>query len=248
MSLALSYAATCLVQAGAVLVPARVPQLPAALRGRAFALVPPLAIAVAVAAIVLEPDVAEWLTNLAAVATPPLALAAALVARRPRVTLAAAIVALVVAFAADGLAGEIGRAVAIALACAPLGVLLAAAAPPLALEAAIVATAVVDVWLVAGGQISEAAGALASAVPPAGLPRFQDVRLGDITMGWGDVFLASVLGAAMLRRGGSQTLAAAVVTVFGAAFGLLFVVVDTLPATVPIAVAVLVCETRLRLS
>jgi hypothetical protein len=61
-------------------------------------------------------------------------------------------------------------------------------------------------------------------------------------MGWGDLFLAAVLGATIAREHGPRALAVAVVFTFGSIYGLLLLGVDVIPATVPVAAALLVCE------
>ena len=246
VSLVTSYAAACFVQATAVALPSRLPRLPEWLRGPVWSLVPPLAIGAVVLAAVAEPSLAEHLTTLAALATPPLALLAAWVVRPAPLALAGAVASLALAFLADGTAAEVGRAGAIALAAAPLGALLAAATPVRLLELAIVATVAIDIALVWGGQISEVSHALLVSNPPADLPRFQQVEIGSLVMGWGDVFLAGLLGGVVLSLRGSRATAALATAVAGAAFGLLFYAVDTLPSTVPVLCGLIATELRLR--
>ena len=65
MNVVVSYASLCLAQAIAVALPGRPPRLPAVLRSGAFALVPPLVIAVVVIALVADPDLANRLATLA---------------------------------------------------------------------------------------------------------------------------------------------------------------------------------------
>jgi len=61
-------------------------------------------------------------------------------------------------------------------------------------------------------------------------------------MGYGDLFVAGVLGGLLARRAGGRWAmrGALVVAAFAIAFDLLFFAVDELPATVPVAGALLV--------
>jgi hypothetical protein len=115
--------------------------------------------------------------------------------------------------------------------------------PPLSwIRIALVAMAVIDAILVFSGGLSKPNDALNAAVPAADLPRLQFVQFGSASMGYGDVFVAGVLGALLAAEGASrrrQLAAAGVLLVLSLLFDLLFEVVDTLPATVPVAVALL---------
>jgi hypothetical protein len=241
---ALSFTAISAAQAAAVLVPGRPPALPAPLRRPGLALIPTAVIAGIVAVLVLVPSVGEWLATLAGVAVPLLALASPISApraARPWV-LALAVLALPFAFLLDEASrgAEVGRAVLIVLSCAPLAWLAAAAAPPLAVELGIVVTAVVDTVLVVGQQIGPASNTLHNAAPAGGLPPFQDVTFGPVLMGYGDVFLAALLGAVLAARGRPRLAAALLLWVAAAAFGIgLLQVVDIVPATVPVAAVLL---------
>ncbi|WP_036726279.1 hypothetical protein [Patulibacter minatonensis] len=117
------------------------------------------------------------------------------------------------------------------------------AVPPLAwIRIALVAMAVIDAVLVFSGGLEKPNDALNAAVPAADLPRLQFVQFGTASMGYGDVFVAGVLGAVLAAEGASrrrQFAAAGATLVLSLLFDLLFEVVDTLPATVPIAVALL---------
>jgi hypothetical protein len=86
--------------------------------------------------------------------------------------------------------------------------------------------------------VQPVANALHLAVPVANLPSLQEAVYGGATMGWGDLYLAALLGtvlAASARR--IRIEAAAVVLVAGVLTGFAFAVLDTLPATVPVSVA-----------
>ena len=61
-------------------------------------------------------------------------------------------------------------------------------------------------------------------------------------MGYGDVFVAGVLGAILAGEGRSQAGGAVLVLVISIAWDALFLAVDTVPATVPVALALLALE------
>jgi hypothetical protein len=236
MRLAAAYAALCLVQALAVLLPGRQLTLPARLRGRAWALVLPGVLAAFVVGLSLDPSLATRLAALAVV-TPLLALLAPLVAERPyraAVGLLAALAVVVGLWQRHGVAGGCARAVAIACACALLASLLAGVAPPSALRAGLVVLVAIDVILVVSGSVGRTSTVLHRAAAPAGLPSFQDATISPATMGYGDLFGAAVLGAILVSEQVSRRRAAAAVLVSALAFGLLLHVFDELPATVPL--------------
>jgi hypothetical protein len=61
-------------------------------------------------------------------------------------------------------------------------------------------------------------------------------------MGYGDLFIAALLGALLATRLERQRPAVLIAAAFGLTMNLLFFVVDELPATVPIALALLCLE------
>ena len=236
MRLAVAYGGLCLAQAAAVLLPGRPARLPAALCGRAWALLLPGVLLAFVIAVSADASLATRLAELAVV-TPVLALGAFLVAEsRVRVAVAVLSVAAVAVglWLRHDLTGEAARVIAIACACSLLATLLAGVAPPNALRLGLVALVVLDVILVVTGDVGTTSRALHRATAPAGLPSFQDATLGPATMGYGDLFGAAVLGALLTREGRSRGRAATVVLVCALCFGLLLTVVSTLPATVPL--------------
>ena len=235
----LAYLLLCALQAATVALPVRALRLPLP-ASRAGALVPVVVIAVTSLALATSAEAARTAVDLASIGTPIAALAAALVVPRPlRLPVGVlAVAATAVAFSASG---DAGRCVAIALACATFAALVAPLAPVRLLQLAILATATADVALVLSRQMARAADALAQAPAPAGLPRFQDATLGPAAMGYGDLFLAALLGALIARGGtGRRPVVALALLAGGAAFGLLFLRTDLLPATVPVAVAMVV--------
>jgi uncharacterized integral membrane protein len=246
LSFAASYACLCVAQGATVAAP-RIGPLArlAALRSRWWALVPVASIVVVIFAIRATSGVAGGLTYLALATTPPLAaVALAWLAPSRRVAAAALVVPLfALAWAARGsLAGEASAVALTALGCATLGSLLASVTPPTWLKLGIVGMAVTDTVLVVVDLLQQPNGRLNAAAPGLGLPQFQRALFGDALMGYGDLFIAAVLGALLARSHARQRPAAISTTVFALAFGLLFFWVNELPATVPVALAMLAGE------
>ncbi len=229
------------VQAAVVALPgAGVPPRLARFAGRWWALVLPLSLGLVVAAIALASVVADALALLAAVAVPPLAAAAlGWGMRGARAWLAlVAVVLLALAWWRDGtLLGEACAVALTALSCVTLGRLLAAAAPLRWLEAGIIAMALLDCALVFGQQLQAPNATLNAAVAAGGYPRLHVAGLGDAAMGYGDLFAAGVLGAIVAACGQSPSRVALLVLACAGLWDLLFLVRDDLPATVPVAVA-----------
>jgi hypothetical protein len=213
--------------------------------GRGWSLLLPLSIVVVVVAIALDPAVADGLTWLSLIAIPPLAAAAlgwAAHGARPALALLAAPLLVVAVAGSGGLAGDACAAALTALSVVTLGRLLAAAVPRLALKAGIVAMAASDAILVFGNQLQAPNDVLNAAVPLQGLPQLQYLDLHYASMGYGDVFVAAVLGGVVALERRPQLPIALLVLTFSIAWDALFFVVDTLPATVPVALALLVAE------
>jgi hypothetical protein len=241
MSFPLSIGLLGLVQAALVAAPGR-PALPILdrLRGRWWALVLPGSIVVVIAAIAADPGSAGALTYLALGAIPLLAaLALAMGIRGARPWLAALAVPLfLVACGPSGSLPVDAAALALsALACISLGCLFAAAVPPRWLELGIYAMAIVDVYLVTADLLQAPNATLNAAAPAAGLPQLQFAQLGSAQMGFGDLFVAAVLGAMLADRRSLQLKAAALTALLALLFDLLFFFVGELPATVPVALS-----------
>jgi hypothetical protein len=188
---------------------------------------------------------AHALTYLALVCVPPLAALALgwlVHGARPWLALLVA-VAFGLAWGFKGSLG--GEAAALALSawsCAALGALLAAVTPALWLGVGVVAMALADTAVVVSDLLARPNNALNAAHPAAGLPRLQSAVFGSAVMGYGDLFIAGVLGAllvAALSRT-DQLRGAAATACLALLFDLLFFAVRELPATVPVAVALLV--------
>jgi hypothetical protein len=243
-------AALLCTQAALVALPDRgIPPALARFRGPAWALVLPLSIAVVVGAIAAFPEVARGLSWLALVAIPPLAAAAlgwAMRGARPPLALLAAPLLAIGWTSQFTLAGDVALAALTALSCITLGRLLAGLVPLPVLELGIVAMAVVDAILVFSNQLQAPNQVLNTAVPAVGLPQLQYLALPHASLGYGDVFVAGVLGGVLAAQEERQWPAAVLVLVLAAAWDLLFFVFDTLPATVPVAVATVVWAARRR--
>ena len=65
---------------------------------------------------------------------------------------------------------------------------------------------------------------------------------GTVTMGYGDLFVAALLGALLAGDRRKQLAAAMLTFAFAAVFDLLFLVLAELPATVPVALALIAVE------
>ena len=251
-----SDAALLALQAGIVAAPRTPPRWDwiRRLRGWGWALVPLVSIVGVIFTIRYVSDTAKGLTYLAVITVPPLAVAALAWASRPegradalRVT--GAVIWTVALFAmatGHGLFAHGAAAILSALSCVTLGVLLAAVAPAKWLKWGIVAMAAADVWLVASDLLQHPNSELVQAHPGVlfgiHLPRLQSELFGSVSMGYGDLFIAALLGAVLAAEGRAQWPAAVLTLALAALFDLLFLVVDELPATVPVALALIVVE------
>jgi hypothetical protein len=247
----LSIACLSLFQGALVALPVRLrAPILGRLRAGGWAFVLPVSIVAFVAiARLAEKASAEGLTYLALIAVPPLAaLALAGLARGgrpPRALLAGALFGLAWADR-GGLAGDGAATLLSGLSCVALGSLLGAITPRRWLAAGIVAMALADTALVVSDLLQAPNDALNAARPAAGLPRLQSATFGSAVMGYGDLFVAAVLGGLLAAEGagraGSQSLSALLAAALALCFDLLFFAVHELPATVPVAVTLCVIE------
>ncbi len=262
MSFAVSISILSLVQAGLVALPrARRLAWLDSFRSPWWALVPALSIVVVIGVVGWQGESATALSWLALVAVPPaaaLALGWLAHGARPEWGGVAAPL-LVIAWAAQGsLLGEAAAMALTAFGCIGLGWLLVSVAPAFWLKLGIYAMAAVDTWFVATNLL-QGPNAVLTAAAQSGLPRLQVVHLGDALMGFGDFFVAATLGCLLalpvdgprnglyLRFGARrQIVGAGLVAVLALGFDLLFFAVDTLPATVPVALALALLELRER--
>ncbi len=213
------------------------------LRSRAWALVPPASVVLFVIVVrALGGESARTLTYIALVAVPPLAaLALAYMTPRARPELALIVVPLFALAWADGsgLAGEAAAVALSALSCVALGVLIACVTPPRWLAVGIIAMAAADSALVITDLLQQPNSVLNAVRPPAELPRLQAATFGSAVMGYGDLFIAGALGGLLARvvTRREQRAAAILTVALALAFDLLFFFVNELPATVPVALA-----------
>jgi hypothetical protein len=275
-----------LVQAALVALPAprQKPAWVERLRSPWWALVPALSIAVVIAAIEVTPDSADALTYIALVAVPPLA-AFGLGAltrvcvkwRYPPVhadspgdgrwlaPVGVGGVFFGVAWAAPhSLGGEAAATALSGLACVTLGWLLVCGVPARWLRLGVYAMAVIDTVYVSSDLLQGPNAVLSAAAPAAGLPQLQAVHFGSALMGFGDLFVAALVGCLLAAEGrlgngghdgpigGSgrtrpvdrQLAAAILVAALALCFDLLFFAVDELPSTVPVALALALIQIR----
>ncbi|MGH2869517.1 MAG: hypothetical protein ACRDNK_18380, partial [Solirubrobacteraceae bacterium] len=242
-----SDAALLAVQAGIVAMPRRPPELPGLnrLSGPAWAAIPIASIIGVIVAIRYVSATATGLTYLALVAVPLLAAAAlgwGMRGSRPWWALIA-LPLFVLAWASRGtLYGQGAATLLSALSCVTLGVLLATVTPPGWLKLGIVAMAAADTWLVLADLLQAPNATLIAAHPGGGLPRLQSELFGSVSMGYGDLFVAGLLGGVLAREGRRQGPAALLTLVLAGLFDLLFFVLNELPATVPVALALIGSE------
>jgi hypothetical protein len=190
---------------------------------------------------------ADFLTALAAVATPLLAAGAGWARGWTRPWLPAVLVPPLYAVAwlrPDGLVADAAGVALIAGACLAITGLAAAVAPPSWLTAGLVLLVVLDVILVWGDrQVEPTMTALQAATPPKlgrPLPELQEVDFGSATMGWLDFAAPALLGLLVARR-----LAAAFATgVAAALWGLLLFATSPIAATPPVLAGLLAGRRR----
>jgi hypothetical protein len=241
------YWALAAAQGALVVVPRRPPPLAVfgVLRRRWPLVIAPVAALVALA---FAPPVASrlagGLSTLALVAVPLLALAAAAwLTRMP--ALAVVLVAALVGLAwwrPHETGGEVAALVLVALSGVATAMLVVAVMPAPAVEIGIVIWAAVDFSVALSHHLDEASAPIVSAKPvvhAAARLQLQRVVLGSASMEWADLFLAAVLGAVLAVDGRRRGVTALLVVLFGVVSATFFLVTDTLPATVPIALALL---------
>jgi hypothetical protein len=226
---------------------AGLPAALAGLRGRGWALVAPLSVIGTVAAITVASASAEVLTWIALLLVPAgCALALGWAAHGARPSLAVLVLPpLAAALAApDDPLGRVGRLALIVGSCVTVGRLLAGAAPLILLKAGVVAMAAVDAVFIFGELFEEQNARFDAAVPAAGLPRLQVAQLGDASTDYGDYFVAGLVGGILAAERRPQWAAAVAALALMQAFNQLYLVVDSLPGTVPPALVMLAATAR----
>jgi hypothetical protein len=233
-------------QALCVALPAAgVPAVLLRLQGRGWALVGPVAVVGTAVAITLASASADVLTWIAFLLVPPgCALALGWAAHGARPWLAILVVLLLAAALAapDDPAGRVARLALIVGSCATVGRLLAATTPLALLKAGVVAMAVVDSVFIFGDFFGEQNALFNSAVPAAGLPRLQVADIGHTATDYGDFFIAGVVGGILALERRPQVAAAVLTFAAAELWNQLFLVVDSLPGTVPPALVLVGIE------
>jgi hypothetical protein len=233
-------------QAACVALPAAgVPAVLMRLGGRGWGVVAPASVVITVLAISAAEGSADVLTWIALVLVPPgCALALGWAAHGARPWLAAAVVPiLAVAVAApDDPAGRVARLMLIVGSVVTLGRLLAGVAPLLVLKAGVVAMTVIDSVFIFGDFWSEQNASFNAAVPAEHLPRLQVAHIGQVSTDYGDYFIAGLVGGILAAERRPQALLALATLVAAEAWNQLFLVVDSLPGTVPPCAVLLASE------
>ena len=182
---------------------------------------------------------ATVLAVLAAITTPALAvLAVTKVARGSRVLWLVVLPALGAALAVHwSWPAELAASILTALGCLTVGAALVRLSPLRWLAAAIAAMCVVDVVLIATGVGQQTQALMDQALSNSRLPEFHQAQLGAVSKDYPDLVLTAVLGSILAGRAALQRTAAVLVAVLASANGVLFLIADVLPATVPLGVA-----------
>ena len=212
----------------------------ARLRAPAWAALLPVSIIVGTFGLLIAPGLASPTVLAAAITTPLLAIVAVLlVVRARRVMLPLAAVAGALAVWTTGQGGGVGTGVVTALACLTVGAALQRLIPGRWLMAGVVAMSVVDITLLLAGPGYHETAVLAAAQTNFHGPRFTGARIGGTTIGYPDLFLAALLGASLAGHR-AQAWAAGLLTVSAVAYDSLLSPGLLLPATVPIALTLVV--------
>ncbi len=237
-------------QALCVALPAAgLPALLSRFGGRGWSLVAPLSVVATVSAISLAAASADVLTWLALVLVPPgCAIALGWAAHGARPWMAALAIPMLAAalVAPDDPLGQVGRLGLIVGSCVTAGRLLAGASPLALLKAGVFAMATIDAVFIFGDFFGEQNSQFNAAVPAADLPRLQVADIGDVSTDYGDYFVAGLVGGILAAERRPQAVAALATFAVAQAFNQLFLVVDSLPGTVPPALVLLAFEARER--
>ena len=250
LAFALSDVSLTVAQAATVALP-RQPRIRvlSALRSRWWAAAPPLAIGGFALLVRMQPSSAWTLAYVALIALPPLAafaLARAVPPGKVRNALLVAPLFVLAWMVPDQLPGQAAALILSTLAAVALAVLLTQLVPAGWLMLGMALMASIDAALVASHVLQPADDLLRLATPAAGLPRLQSTTFGSAVCGFGDIFAAALFGALLAARRRDQLVPALLTLGLALAFDSLFLVVHDLPATVPVAAAMVIVELRRR--
>jgi hypothetical protein len=212
----------------------------ARLRAPVWAALLPASIIVGTFGLLVFPGLASTTVLAAAITTPLFALLAVLAVVRARsLMLPLAAVAAALAIWAGGAGGHVGTGVVTALACLAVGAALQRLIPGRWMLIGVVAMSVVDATLLFSGPGYHETALLAAATTNFHGPRFTGARIGGTTIGYPDLFLAALLGTS-LAGDRAQVWGAGLLTVLAVAYDSMLTPGLLLPATVPIAITLLV--------
>lgn len=248
----LSFWGLCVVQGVVVLAPGVVRFRPLAwIRARWIFVVLPVAGVVAATFLPAVADtLAESLTTIALVCVPPLAaLGAGWACNRadPRLVLLVPVLLATALGFPDHWLGETAALILVAVSAAALAAVVIAAVPAAVAKAGIVVWAALDLTTALTQHLERSSHAITHAAPPvASQLQLQRVELWTASMEYADLFVAASLGAVLVAQARGRGVAALLVTAFGMAMAPFFLVADVLPGTVPVALALLVEELRVR--
>jgi hypothetical protein len=204
-------------------------------------ILPPVLFVASVLLLATRPSSAGWVTGLATVGVPVLALLAAVrLSRGSRPAWALIVPVLLIAALAgpDHLSGQVGITLLCALSAVALGAGLVRLAGVRGVVLGLVALTLADIVLVSDGSVGAAADALSN-TQIGHLPDLSSVALGTFTLGYGDLFVAGVAGAIAARRPGGQLRVAGLTMAFMLLESSLLAGRGPYPATVPVVVALL---------
>jgi len=237
-------------QALCVALPAAgLPPLLSRFGARGWSLVAPLSVVATVVAITVASASADVLTWIALLLVPPgCALALGWAAHGARPWMAVLVVPMLAAalVAPDDPLGRLGRLALIVGSCVTVGRLLAGASPLVLLKAGVVAMAVIDAVFIFGDFFGDQNAQFNAAAPAGDLPRLQVADIGQVSTDYGDYFVAGLVGGILAAERRNQALAALATFVAAQLFNQLFLVVDSLPGTVPPALVLLAFELSAR--
>jgi len=215
------------------------------LSGRGWALIAPVSVVLSVVAIAAASASADVITWVALLLVPPgCALALGWAAHGARPWLALAVVPLlgVAITVPDDPSGRVARLLLIVGSCVTLGRLLAGGTPLLFLKLGVVAMTVIDAVFIFGDLWGDQNATFNAAAPAEDLPRLQVADIGDVSTDYGDYFISGLVGGILAAERRNQALAAVATLVALEAFNQLFLVVDSLPGTVPPTAVMLAFE------